>query len=374
MSKKILFVANVAKRHILQFHVPMIKLLKENGWTVDVACSENDPVPFCDNRFVMEYKRSPISLKTIPGIKHLKKIIKENGYDVIYCHTPTGGLAGRLAAKNSGARVVYFAHGFHFYRGAPLVNRILYYNIEKYLSRYTDTIITLNEEDFENAKTKLRCPDVRLVHGPGADLSVFSCEEPKALKESYRKEFGIPSDAFVMIYLAELSKNKNQKTLLFALKEILKKDPNVYLLLAGNDVNHGKDKKLAEKLGIENNVRFLGWRSDKTRLYYAANLCTASSLREGLGLNVVEAMACGLIAVASDNRGHREIIKDGINGFLFSPKDSRGAAEKILIAKDLIESGKAESIYKNYDIGKFDEKSVLPEILKILSEEKSPKE
>lgn len=374
MSKKILFVANVAKRHILQFHVPMIKLLKENGWTVDVACSENDSVPFCDNRFVMEYKRSPISLKTIPGIKHLKKIIKENGYDVIYCHTPTGGLVGRLSAKNNEARVVYFAHGFHFYRGAPLVNKILYYNIEKYLSRYTDTIITLNEEDFENAKTKLRCPDVRLVHGPGVDLSVFSCEEPKELKESYRKEFGIPSDAFVMIYLAELSKNKNQKTLLFALKEILKKDPNVYLLLAGNDVNHGKDKKLAEKLGIENNIRFLGWRSDKTRLYYAADLCTASSLREGLGLNVVEAMACGLIAVASDNRGHREIIKDGINGFLFSPKDSCEAAEKILIAKDLIESGKTESLYKNYDIGKFDERSVLPGILKILSEEKPPKE
>ncbi len=141
--KKILFVANVGKEHILKFHIPTIKKFKEEGWQVDVICAGEDKIPFCDNQIIAKWKRNPFNFALFKGIRQLKKHLKDNYYNVIYCHTPVGGLVARLSAKKTrklGTNVVYFSHGFHFFKGAPVLNWLLYYPMEKYLAKYTDKI------------------------------------------------------------------------------------------------------------------------------------------------------------------------------------------------------------------------------------------
>ena len=332
--KKILFVANVAKEHIIKFHIPSIKMLKDDGWVVDVACSGEEDVPFCDKQFKTSWKRNPFTPKTFKGIKELKTIIKEGEYDVVYCHTPVGGLVARLAAKKArkaGTRVIYFAHGYHFFKGAPLLNWLLYYPMEKILARKTDDIILINREDYELTQRKFKKCTPYLLNGIGIDLDRLKLSEDReAIREQYRKELQIPSDATVLIYCAELLKNKNQTYLMRALKKVLEKNPNVYLLLAGMDHCNGEFVEYAKKIGVDAHVRFLGWRDDIAKLYVTADICTPTSIREGFGINLIEAMYFGLPVVATDNRGHRTIINDGENGFLAGLKDEATFAERIL--------------------------------------------
>lgn len=331
--KKILFVANVAKEHILKFHVPTIKHFKELGWQVDVACSGPDDVPFCDNHYKTCWKRSPFTFKTIKGIKQLKKIISDGQYDIIYCHTPVGGLVARIAAsraKKKDAKVIYFAHGLHFYKGGPKISWLFYYNVEKYLSKKTDKTVLINKEDYELVKNKFSCPEVFLVNGIGIDLERLSLENRDQVRTQYRQQLSIPQDATVLIYCAELLKNKNQSYLLRVLKKVLEKDSNVYLLLAGIDHCGGEFEKYAKKLGIYDHVRFLGWRNDIANLYVTADICTPTSIREGFGINLVEAMYLKIPVVATINRGHITIINDGVNGFLADLDNEDLFAQRVL--------------------------------------------
>ena len=366
---KILFVANVAKEHILKFHIPSIKKFKDEGWTVDVACAGDEAIPFCDHQYHTSWKRNPFSLATIKGIKELREIINKNGYDIIYCHTPVGGAVARMAsvsARKKGTRVVYFSHGFHFYKGAPLVNWVVYYPMEKLFARYTDVIITINQEDYSNAKKKLKCKEVYLLDGMGVDICSFRNVDKKTERSRLRKELNIPDDAWVMIYLAELIPNKNQKMLLEALKEVLVEYPFTYLVLAGIDHNNGKTQKYARDIGVEKNVRFLGWRSDKEALYALADICTASSIREGFGLNLVEALASGIPVVATRNRGHETIISNGRNGFLVEVGQSKTMAE--LIIHTLKEQPIKESSFK--ELEKYSEEIICERIIEYVSLQK----
>ncbi len=152
---KVLLVANVAKEHVLKFHIPTIKRMRELGWQVDVACSGKEHIPYCNKQICTSWTRSPFSSGTIKGIKELKSIISEGQYDVIYCHTPVGGAISRIAGKKfrkDGLKIIYMSHGFHFYKGAPILNWLLYYPLEKLMANWTDCIITINEEDYNNAK------------------------------------------------------------------------------------------------------------------------------------------------------------------------------------------------------------------------------
>ena len=164
--KKILFVANVAKEHILKFHIPTIQCFKNHGWQVDVACSGEDDVPYCDTQFHTCWKRSPFTLQTFRGIRELKGILASTHYDIIYCHTPVGGLVARMAAKaarKSGSKVLYFAHGLHFFKGAPLKNWLIYYPAELLCSYFTDVLITMNIEDYNLAKRKMHAKVIEYI-------------------------------------------------------------------------------------------------------------------------------------------------------------------------------------------------------------------
>lgn len=327
--KKILFVATVAE-HFYYFHIPVFKYFHDIGWQVEVACHGDLPLEYCDRRYELPIKRSPADKDNIAAFKQLHGIIKENDYDIIHCHTPMGSVLTRLAAlgaRKKGTKVLYTAHGFHFYKGAPLVNKLIYFPIEFLLSFCTDGLITINHEDFSNAGKYLKAKKTFLVNGVGYNSDRFfkvSADEKLRL----RNEYGYSPEEKLLIYVAELNANKNQALLVEA-AALLRGRLDFKLLLCGADNYNGRYQALAENLGVTDCVEFLGHRDDVDALLKMSDLAVGSSLREGLPVNVMEAMACGLPAVLTCNRGHAELISHGENGFIVDPKSVGNMADAI---------------------------------------------
>ncbi len=368
-NKKLLLVANVVKEHVLKFHVPTIACLKAQGWTVDVAASGDEDVPYCDRQIRGKWKRSPFTLDTFRGIRQLRRVIDEGQYDIVYCHTPVGALVARLAARRArrqGTKVVYFAHGFHFFMGAPLINWLLFYPIERLLARYTDLLITLNDEDYERAKRVFpKNLPVEHVPGVGVDFARLDVDDPAQARAALRREWGIPQEALVLIYVAELIPNKNQKMLFETLLEIHKHRTDTHLVLVGPDHADGWFQRLAQQMGVAEFVVFTGWRSDIGACLRAADIAVASSLREGLALNIVEAMYCGLPVVATDNRGHVPIIRDGVNGFLVHVGENEKMAQRVI---EIADDPQLRARLTRGDVSCYSARAVSEQILNILKQ------
>jgi glycosyltransferase EpsD len=332
MPKKILFCATV-DYHFQAFHLPYMKWFKEQGWEVHVAAKGDIQLLYTDVKYNIAIERSPIKLTNIKAYFELKTIMKENDYKIIHCHTPLGGVLARLAARKArkhGTKVIYTAHGFHFCKGASLLNWLIYYPIEKQLSKYTDCLITINEEDYQLAtNSNFKAGIIEHVHGVGVDTKRFmpvSENEKRALKKS----FGYEPDDFLLFYAAEFNENKNQQLLINSLALIHTYMPNAKLLLAGEGALQDQCRNLAKTLGIEHMIDFLGFRKDIEKLVPMCDVAVGSSYREGLPVNMMEAMACGLPIVASINRGHVELVQDQINGYLVSPNDYGQFARRLL--------------------------------------------
>lgn len=338
MKKKVLFTATVDS-HILHFHIPYLKLFKEKGYEVHVATNGNEEIPYCDKKHVISFERSPLKLNNLKAIGQLRKIINEEKFDIIHCHTPMGSVVTRLAAKKTrkkGTRVIYTAHGFHFYKGAPKLNWFLFYPVEKYLSKYTDTLITINKEDYDLAKRKFKkCNDIKYVPGVGIDEKKFDFKMSKKERDDLRKSLGLKSDDFVMIYPAELSNRKRQIWLINSLKNLLKNNSNIHLLLPGKDSLEGKCDKLIKELSLEKQVHILGYRKDIPKLLMISDISVSSAKQEGLPVNIMEAMYLGLPIVASDCRGNRDLVKNNKNGYIIDLNDNEGFSKRI------------EELYKN---------------------------
>lgn len=320
--KKVLFVATVAS-HIKGFHEPYLKLFKDNDYKTYVAANwnlkENDKINFCDEFIQIPIKRSPYSIQNIKAIMELKKVIEKEKFDIVHCHTPMGSVVARLAtkeARKNGTRVIYTAHGYHFYKGAPLISWLLYYPVEKWLAKYTDTQITITQEDYDLAKKKFKIKDLYLVHGVGLDEEKFNIVISDEEKENLKQELKIDDKSVVCTYVAELNKNKNQQLLIKAIKKLKDDNNNVTLLLVGKGKCEQRLLKLIKKLNLEDDVKLLGYRSDIVKILSITDIYLASSLREGLPVNVMEAMYMGLPIIAVDNRGHRELVQHNENGFI----------------------------------------------------------
>ena len=318
MSKKILFCATV-DFHFKAFHLPTMKWFKEQGWEVHVAAAGNIDLPFTDQKHVIPIHRSPFRKENVKAYQELKAIINQNQYKIIHCHTPLGGALTRLSAKEArknGTKVLYTAHGFHFCKGAPYINWLLYYPIEKKLAAFTDCLITINREDYVLAvEQRFPSQHIELVNGVGVDTTRFQPATEKQKKE-LRLKLGFKQDDFILFYAAEFNKNKNQKVLINAIATLKDELPKARLLLAGEGILLEECKRLAEKIGVSSQVEFLGFRKDIDQILPACDVAVGSSYREGLPVNIMEAMACGLPVVASDNRGHRELVFEEYNGFL----------------------------------------------------------
>ncbi len=341
LSKKVLFCATV-DYHFKAFHLPYLKWFKDQGWEVHIAASGGMDLPYVDVKFDIPIQRSPFKRDNLKAYKELQAIIHQHQYQIIHCHTPMGGVLGRLAARQArkkGTKVIYTAHGFHFCKGAPFFNWIFYYPIEKGLARLTDCLITINEEDYYLAVQRgFRAKQIEHIHGVGIDITQF---KPIGLgeKQEIRKSYGYNPDDFLLFYAAEFNKNKNQKFLIETISKMKNEVPNVKLLLAGKGALFDECRSLASKFGVEKNVHFLGFRKDIQSLLSISDVGVASSLREGLPVNVMEAMATGIPIVASDNRGHRELVLNNKNGWVIDGEDKKGFAKKLILLahnRDLI--------------------------------------
>lgn len=326
MKPKVLFVATVLRGHMLVFHLPYMQWFQQQGYEVH-CCAGNDTgeepptVPFCDRYIEIPFERNPVNSANRKAYHQLKTLIDQENYALIHCHTPVGGMLGRLAARDArkrGTRVCYTAHGFHFYIGAPLKYWFLYYTAERFLARYTDLLITINQEDYERAR-KFAAKKVTLVRGVGIDLTRF---EESGDRQAIRAEIGVPPDAPMIITVGEHTERKNHAVCVRALAEV----SEAMLVFCGVGRQLEMLKKLAKELGVEERIRFLGFRRDIPELLQAADIFIFPSRHEGLPVSLMEAMAAGLPCVVSGVRGNTDLIQDHEGGFVCAPDDTHGFA------------------------------------------------
>lgn len=358
-----------------QFLIPHIVMLLENGFEVEIACSDIGGRLYeiqeklrghVKKFYTIRLVRSPFTIKNIYGYKDLKEIIKDGNYDLIWTNEPVMGVSTRLAAvkaRKAGTKVIYMAHGFHFFKGAPLINWLLYYPVEKICSRWTDVLITINKEDYERAKKKFHVKKVEYIPGVGLDTKKFrncvvnrekKCEE-LGIAQQLRLVLEIPLDAVWLISVGELNRNKNHRTIIKALAEIGVDKYNLFYTIVGSGKLENELRKLIVKLGLKNHVKLLGYRNDIKELLDAADVFCFPSRREGLGLAAIEAMACGLPLITSNIHGINDYSVNGITGYTCSPNDVEGFAHSILKLVNDPKIRRKFSTYnqekaKNYDI------------------------
>ena len=336
---RILYVTTISLT-MNSFFKPHIQMLVDEGHSVDIACNFRDLA--LDGLYTelgctahqIDFSRSPLSAGNIKAYGQLKRVIRNGNFDIVHCHTPNAAvvtrLVGRKFRKKKGLKVFYTAHGFHFYKGAPKLNWMVYYPIEKFCSRYTDKLITINQEDYELAKNKFKAKEVCYVPGVGIDLSRF--EGVQIDRDAKRREIGVPEDAFLLLSVGELNENKNHQVVIRALAQL--SNPSIHYAIAGVGDKQEYLLALAGELGVSEQLHLLGYRKDVAELYKAADAFCFPSFREGLSASLMEAMACGLPALCSTIRGNVDLV-DERSGFLFDPRSScscQAAIEGVLTA------------------------------------------
>lgn len=322
---KALLTATV-QSHIAQFHEPAIRLLKAHGYEVHVAARDNLAqkngltLSWPDRVFDVPFERNPLSPRNAQAFRQLRAIVRAGDYDIIHCNTPVAGVLTRLLgqrARARGAKLVYTAHGFHFYAGAPAQNWLLYYPLERFLARFTDVLITINTEDYARAR-RFPARSVRYVPGVGVDLEKFADASVPA--SVIRPSLGLRDDDYVVLSVGELNDNKNHATVIRALAQV--RDARMQYLICGNGPRRQQLGDLARNEGVHDRVHFLGYRRDIPDLLAAADVFCLPSFREGLPLSVMEAMAAGKPVVSSRIRGVEDLVDPGQGGVLIEPANS----------------------------------------------------
>jgi glycosyltransferase EpsD len=334
---KILYVTTISDT-VNAFLIPHIHFLVKQGHEVGVAFNiVQDVDPRIDKLgckvHPIDFQRNPLSKGNFQAYKRIKAIITEGKYEVVHVHTPVASFLTRLASKNiHHVKVLYTAHGFHFFRGAPKKNWAIYYPLEKMAARWTDGLITMNDEDFYSArKLNLRNSNaIYKIRGIGLDTSKFYPPTAERKRE-LRSEYGYHSRDFILIYVGELSYRKHQDLLIESISMLNEEKKNLKLLLVGEGDYLEKYRDLVSRLGVEQNVEFLGYRKDIHQLMALSDVAISTSRQEGLPVNVMEAMSTGLPVIVTDCRGNRDLVKSGKNGFVVGVDDTMACAHAIKI-------------------------------------------
>lgn len=340
---KILFISNISNRittfvtaSIAAAHSLNMDFYQAANWQdADPSQIATDEIAYDIKIKSVPFSRNPFAKSNLTAYKQLVKIIRDNKIDYIHCNTPTGGILGRLAGKKCKVKkVIYQAHGFHFYKGAPKINWLVYYPVEKWLAHYTDALITINSEDFELAKAKLKLRKngkVYYVPGVGIDTSQYNLSEKS--REEKRRELGLGEDDVALISMGDLIERKNYATAIRSISET--NDPKLQYFICGKGPEEENLKKLAESLGVTKQIHFLGFRSDIKELLAAADIFLFTTKQEGLPRSMMEAMASGLPCIASKIRGNTDLLDGTEGGFLCETTDTAAYAEKLkLLAND----------------------------------------
>lgn len=319
--KKVLFTAKVDS-HIIQFHIPYLKLFKEAGYEVHVASAGDSNIPFVDHKHDVSFGTNPFSAKTVENYKILKEIMFENDFDIVHTHTAIASALTRLAnhkvndMKARKNRLIYTAHGYHFLKGGPKSSWILYYPIEKYLSKYTEDLILINKEDYDLAQKHKMAKNIHYVPGVGLDVSKFPDQLDENILNQSRAEFGIEESTFVISYVAEINNNKNHMMLLNAVKDMTEAGYKLKLLLCGDGDLEDELKAWTTTNNLDDNIKFLGYTNRISEVLQLSDAYVSVSKREGLPLNVIEAMYNKLPIIVTNCRGNRDLVVNNENGFV----------------------------------------------------------
>ena len=352
--KRILIITTIGG-FLPQFEINDVKILIEQGYEIHYASNFDNPVYMLDTKFLEEMgirlhpigiQQSPLRIKrNIIALKDIIAIIRKEEISVIHCHNPLGGVLGRLAAminRTLKPYVIYTAHGFHFYKGAPIVNWLLYFPVEYFLAKHTNCIITINKEDDIIARRLLSGKLNSLFKIPGVGVKTVRFAPNAETRRQVRKDLQIEDETFYILSVGELNHNKNHEVIIRAIASL--KDPNICYGICGNGYHRKYLEKLAQAKGIEHQVRFYGFRNDIPQMLQGADCFAFPSKREGLGIAAIEAMAAGLPMITSDCRGTREYMKDAVTGYICRSGKASEYAKIIKRMKDEPDKRKKMSV------------------------------
>lgn len=366
MFKRVLMIATVPSM-IGQFNMNNIEILQEMGYQVDVAADFTDVSVWPERRtqqfrnqmkelgcncFQIDFSRKPLNLKRhLRSYKEVVNLIRQRQYSFIHTHTPIASAITRLATKTTKNKVIYTAHGFHFYKGAPIRNWLLYYPVEKWLSRYTDVLITINKEDYKRGLGMLHAKSTVYVPGIGLDTKKY---EPSTVRgELIRKELGIKTNEIMLLSVGELNDNKNHISVIRAIRGL----DLVYVIVGKGEKSYELEVE-AKECSVD--LRLMGFRNDVVDFYNAADIYILPSIREGLNVSLMEAMSCGTACCAGKIRGNVDLISN--NKVLFNPLSLEEIRRAVLNA---IEMKAALGRENKQLITAFDKKSVMSKMEEI---------
>lgn len=363
-------VASVASM-IGSFNRNNIAIMQDMGYEVHVACNFKDISVWPKDRikdFVrqlndikvhyhqVDFSRSPKNVKKVGrSFLQVDTLVSKFDFDFVHCHTPLASAIVRVICHRRGVKVIYTAHGFHFYNGAPLKSWMFYYPVEKILSRWTDVLITINKEDYRRAKKKFHAKRTVYVPGVGVDTKKFA---PSSLgRKKIRAELGISEERTVLLSVGELNSNKNHEAVIRAINGL-----NLTYIIVGQGELAEYLSSLATKMDVD--LHLMGFRSDVSDFYDAADVYVLPSIREGLNVSLMEAMASGLPCFVGKIRGNTDLI-DEMGGYFIDPKN-------ILEIRHVISRGKENcsdmGAYNLKKISKYDARIVNKKISGIYAE------
>lgn len=346
--KRVLIVTTVSG-FVPQFEMNNVRILQEMGYEVHYASNFANPHYGKDNSRLdgtgivchqVDFVRSPFRLiKNVKAYRQLRRLMKSMEFQLVHCHTPMGSVLGRLAAsgyRRMGTKVLYTAHGFHFFKGAPLVNWLCYYPVEWLLAKKTDVLITINEEDYERAK-KLplsKTGRVEKINGVGIDVEKY--QHITVDRGEKRRELGVSEEDYLLVSIGELTKRKNHQIVVQALASMKAacESRRVRYLICGEGPERGQLEDMIKQHGLEKIVLLPGYRTDVREILAVSDCFVFPSRQEGLSVALMEALAAGLPCICSDVRGNRDLIAQSPNGLLVKEASEYAEAlEKMLNQK-----------------------------------------
>lgn len=368
--KKMLMVASVPSM-IGQFNMDNISVLQELGYKVYVACDFKDRSVWDEERtskfkgelrkkgiryYQIDFARSPFNIKkNIAAYKQMYSLVRKKRFDLVHCHTPVASAIARVVAHKLHVKTIYTAHGFHFYKGASWKNWMFFYPVEKFLSHWTDVLITINKEDYQRAKKNFCAKKVVYVPGVGVDTDKFHSFLIDA--DAKRRELGVSNTDIMFLSVGELSNRKNHEVVIRAIKEL--NNPDIKYFICGKGELEGYLINLIKESGLESQVKLPGYRTDVSELCQAADLFVFPSRQEGLPVALMEAIACQTPVLCSNIRGNTDLVKDKMCMF-----DENNLEDLVQHLEKITKGGQPrvvmkESVIRNYDHLKlFDLKSV----------------
>lgn len=372
IKKNVLIITTVSG-FLDKFEKENVKILIDMGYAIHYAANTSEPNYAYGEEEIralgvvthhIDIERSPYKLNNIKAFCQIRKLIKEYDISIIHCHTPVGGMLGRLvgiAFRSRGIQIIYTAHGFHFYKGAPLINNSLYYWVEKWLAKYTDVLIVINEEDYKYAKTfNLRMGgQVFKIPGIGIDEKKFSPILADKLTEA-RQQLGISETDFFLVSVGELNENKNHRVVLEALSELRRQGQDISFIkygICGTGFFADRMKTWIQEMELQDTVTMYGYCDDVTSILGCADVSLFPSRREGLGMAALESLAMAIPVIAADNRGTREYMEHMKNGYVCHYDKVDDFVAGITTFRDM-KAGQYEQIkkYCRDSVEKFDKK------------------